>query len=142
MSFHTVPVNNLRPSTVLKEIAQRSQQFVRSKCYKWRDFLLDARIALVRRFVRANLARSDKAVATARGPTTFESLQDLGAACMQVDICVLPTESITKAQEPEHIRGRTDALTNNIVYILLRALEETTTAFRTFSTLILVSPEC
>ena len=84
--------------------------------------------------MRAILARGDKAIATARNPSTLEPLRDLGAACMQLDICDSPTELIIKAQEAENIYGRVDVLINNAGYAQLGALEEIRLVFN-FKTL-------
>ena len=83
-------------------------------------------------FVRPILARGDKAIATARDPSTLEPLRDLGAACMHLDICDSPTELVAKAQEAEAIYGRVDVLVNNAGYAQLGALEETRPVRLTF----------
>ena len=75
-------------------------------------------------FVRAILARGDKAIATARDASTLEPLRTLGAVCMQLDICASPTDLLVKAREAEAIYGRVDVLINNAGFAQLGALEE------------------
>lgn len=75
-------------------------------------------------FIKAILARGDKAIATARNVGSLKELKELGAATMQLDVTAPLSKLRTKIEEIAEIYGRINVLILNAGYAQLGAVEE------------------
>ncbi|EED16544.1 hydroxybutyrate dehydrogenase, putative [Talaromyces stipitatus ATCC 10500] len=76
-------------------------------------------------FVRQNIARGDKVIATGRNAATkLAHLKDTGAAILDLDVTISEAEIFSKINEAHQIYGRIDVLVNNAGYIESGAVED------------------
>lgn len=76
-------------------------------------------------FVRQNIARGDKVIATGRNAATkLAHLKDTGAAIVDLDVTIPEAEIAAKIQEARQIYGTIDVLVNNAGYVDGGATEE------------------
>jgi NAD(P)-dependent dehydrogenase (short-subunit alcohol dehydrogenase family) len=76
-------------------------------------------------FVRQNIARGDKVIATGRNAATkLAHLKDTGAAILDLDVTIPESEIFAKIKEAHQIYGRIDVLVNNAGYIESGAVED------------------
>lgn len=75
-------------------------------------------------FVKAAVARGDKAIATARNVDKISYLKELGVATMQLDITAPQDELDRKAQDAISTYGKIDVLVNNAGYTQFGTVEE------------------
>jgi short-subunit dehydrogenase involved in D-alanine esterification of teichoic acids len=76
-------------------------------------------------FVRQNIARGDKVIATGRNAATkLAHLIDTGAVILDLDVTIPEADIFSKIQEAHQIYGRIDVLVNNAGYIESGAMEE------------------
>ncbi|PCH08127.1 Short-chain dehydrogenase/reductase SDR [Penicillium occitanis (nom. inval.)] len=76
-------------------------------------------------FVRQNIARGDKVIATGRNAATkLAHLKDTGAAILDLDVTLSEAEIFAKIKEAHQIYGRIDVLVNNAGYIESGAVED------------------
>lgn len=74
-------------------------------------------------FVRAVLAKGDKAIATARRLESLRDLASAGAATLQLDVAATTEEIREKVDEAVKIYGRVDVLLSNAGYSELKPVE-------------------
>lgn len=76
-------------------------------------------------FVRQNIARGDKVIATGRNAATkLAHLKETGAAVLDLDVTLPEAEIFAKVKEAHQIYGRIDVLVNNAGYIESGAVED------------------
>ncbi|KAK3114707.1 hypothetical protein LTR53_006718 [Teratosphaeriaceae sp. CCFEE 6253] len=75
-------------------------------------------------FIRAILARGDRAIATARNVASLQPLADLGAATLQLDVTASLDELQKKVQQAVEVYGHIDVLISNAGYVQLGAVED------------------
>ena len=75
-------------------------------------------------FIKAILARGDRAIATARNPDALKQLADAGAAALQLDVSAPLTKSKEKVAEAVRIYGRVDVVVANAGYAQFDVVEE------------------
>ncbi|KAK3075481.1 hypothetical protein LTR53_001189 [Teratosphaeriaceae sp. CCFEE 6253] len=75
-------------------------------------------------FIRAILARGDRAIATARNVASLQPLAVLGAATLQLDVTASLDELQKKVQQAVEVYGHIDVLISNAGYVQLGAVED------------------